>query len=458
MTHKNKSPDSQSGLLNPPQILIGVGRGLKAQMDNSKPFKPVQSLSSDLYLYQDYAQRCLPPNHRVQVCQNVPDYYSQINGTHGGVSQKDDGNHILHGFGSCGDVRGCPVCGNKVGVQRAEEVKAVLRWHRKENNGIAVLVTYTCRHKSQSDLKEISKALAAAKRDFSSYTAVKNLKLLLGYKNLVSARDMTHSFINGYHPHYHDIWLVGGDFYKPGYIDTLPDKLRKFAFKHELVNDQRGLCIDAIKLFLASQWIIASVKNALSAPTVERGFDIKYREKDGSDAVGSYLVKWAYELTTPNKKVGRKDSKTPLQILALTHNENGEFNYYYAKIFRDYVLAFAGTASIYFGKGLKAAAGIEDLTDEQIADMPAKKPIREFTHTERLAVVYYRAKRKIIWYYDNYNNVVAESYLEEITSQYIKQKNSEIKMRWHLKKRIAESSAQIITELFIQQLEKDKAA
>jgi len=437
--------------------VIGVACGLKAQMDNSKTIEGIQSPTQFLYKLQDYAKQLLPQKHRVHVCQNVPDYYSQLNGTHGGVSRKPEGHHVLHGFGSCGDVRACHVCGNKVGLQRAEEVKAVLRWHRKENAGIAVLLTYTCRHTSSTDLKFIAKALADSKRCFSSYTAVKNIKMMLGYTNLISARDMTHSFVNGHHPHYHDIWLCNGEFFKAGYDLSLPLKFRKFGVKHGLFDADGSLSIDSVKKFLAEQWIIACVKNGLSAPTVQRGFDIKYRENDGSDSVGSYLIKWAYELTTPHKKKGRRESKTPTQLLSSIYNEKGEFQYKYAKAWIEYIEAFTGTASIYFGKGLKAAAGIDDLTDEELAEKPLPVQVRAFEYTERLAVTYFRSQRKVLHYFDNYSIEVCEAFINELQRSYIEQRDSEIKMRWHLRKRIAESTADIIANLFIQQLDQDAA-
>lgn len=426
-------------------------------MDNSKQTASKQS-SLLLYTLQDYSKSILPQNHRIQVCQHVPSYWSQLEGSHGGVSRKDTGNHHLHGFGSCGDVRACPLCANKVGLQRAEEVKSVLKWHREENNGIAFLVTYTCRHKSDSDLKFIAQRLAKSKRDFSSYTAVKNVKAVLGYQNVISARDMTHSFKNGFHPHYHDIWLTSSACYVSGYVLSLSPKLASFCFRNGLSNSDNSLNLKAVKRFLADQWIIACGKNELMLPTSERGFDIQHRQNDGSDAVGAYLVKWAYELTTPNKKVGRGESMTPTQILSAVYDSEGRFQYKYAKLWIEYIEAFAGMATLYFGKGLKSAAGIADLTDEEIAEKPLPVKVREFTHTERLAVVYYRAQRKVIFYYDNYSHDVADAYLTEIVRNYYEQKNSEIKMRWHLKKKIAESSAEIIANLFIQQLDQAEAA
>lgn len=434
--------------------MIGVARGLKAQMDNSKPSDSKQS-SVLLYTLQDYSKSILPQNHRIQVCQHVPSYWSQLNGSHGGVSRRETGSHHLHGFGSCGDVRACPLCANKVGLQRAEEVKSVLKWHREQNNGIAFLVTYTCRHKSDSDLKFIAQRLAKSKRDFSSYTAVKNVKLLLGYTNMISARDMTHSFNNGFHPHYHDIWLTSSACYQPDYILTLSPKLASFALRNGLVKTDNSLHIASVKKYLAQQWITACSKNELLLPNEQRGFDIQHRKKDGSDAVGSYIVKWAYELTTPNRKVGRGESMTPMQILASVYDSEGRFHYKFAKLWREYIEAFAGMASLYFGKGLKKAAGITEESDEEIAEKPLPVPVREFTHQERLAVVYYKAQRKVIFYYDNYSHDVADAYLSELLRNYIEQKNSELKMRWHLKKKIAESSAKIIADLYIQQIEDD---
>lgn len=422
-------------------------------MNNSKQ-KPV-SVSAELYKLQEYSKHVLPKNHRIQVCQHVPSYWAQLNGTHGGVSRREDGNHHLHGFGSCGDVRACPLCGNKVGLQRAQEVHAVLKWHRETNNGIAVLITYTCSHTKETNLKDLAKNLANAKRDFSSYTAVKNCKLLLQYENVISARDMTHSFVNGHHPHYHDIWLVGDGFSKPDYFHSLPNKLKNFCLRYDLVNKDFSLSLPRIKLFLSRQWILSCSRNDLDLPSQKRGFDIQYR-KNGTDAVGSYLAKWAFELTTPNKKKGRRGSLTPIQILSKIFDSEGRFNYAYAKVWIEYVQAFTGMASIYFGKGLKKAAGIAEATDEELADRPLPVSVREFTHAERLAVVYYRAQRKVVYYYDNYSQIVADAYLESLLNSYYDQKFQENKMRWHEKKKIAESSAKIIAEMFIQIL--DEAA
>lgn len=421
-------------------------------MDNSKQTAPSKSVSSELYKLQDYAKNLLPQKHRIQVCQSIPSYWAQIAGTHGGVSRKDDGNHHLHGFGSCGDSRACQLCANKIGIQRAEEVKAVLRWHRQENSGVAVLVTYTCSHKKETDLKILAQSLAKAKRDFSSYTAIKNCKLVLGYVNLISARDMTFSFNNGHHPHYHDIWLVGSAFLTPHYFGSLPTKLKNFCLRYDLINDDFSISLEKVKLFLSNQWILACTRNDLVAD-MAHGFDIQYRKTNGADAVGSYILKWAYELSTPHKKVGRRGAMTPIQLLSKVYDDEGRYHHKYARPWIDYIEAFAGMSSIYFGKGLKLAAGIEEVTDEELADRPLPVSVREFTHAERLAVVYYRSQRKVVFYFDNYSQCVADAYLDELVRQYYNQKNSEIKMRWHLKKQIAQSSAKIMAELFIQQVE-----
>ncbi len=267
---------------------------------------------------------------------------------------------------------------------------------------------------------------------------------------------MTHSFINGHHLHYHDIWLCGSGFYQPDYFHSLPSKLKAFCLRFDLVNEDFSLSLFKIKVFLARQWILACSRNDLQLPNEKRGFDIQHRKGDGSDAVGSYLVKWAYELTTPNKKVGRRGSLTPTQILSKVFDSQGHFHYKYAKVWIEYVEGLAGMASLYFGKGLKKAAGIAEVSDEELAERPLPVAVREFTHAERLAVVYYRAQRKVVYYYDNYSQFVADAYLESLLNSYYDQKFQENKMRWHEKKKIAESSAKIIAEMFIQIL--DEAA
>lgn len=420
-------------------------------MDNSKQKPALQNSLAPLYALRDISQRVLPADHRCQMCEQVPNYYCQKTGEHGGVAKRKDGTHTLYGLGSCGDVRACPVCGNKVGLQRADEVKRVLAWHRA-NNGIAVLVTMTCRHTKTDVLSDILKSLSQAKRDFASYSAVKNCKKLLGYTNVISARDLTYSDNNGFHPHYHDIYLIQSDFHSISYFKALNPKLQSFAIKNDLTSKgNKNLCLTKIRSFLANQWIVACVKNDMAPPTNERGFDIQWRKSDGTDAVGSYLVKWAYELSTPNKKVGKNGSITPLQILQRVYTSDGEFVYKYAKLWREYNEAYKGLSSLYFGKGLKDAVGINEETDEELADKPTNVIVRKFTHDERKAVVYYKRQRDVVRYFDNYSYEVADAYLLQLTTNYLNERRSRENMRINLKRKIAEYTAERMATLWLEE-------
>lgn len=417
-------------------------------MDNSKSLKSKQT-TSYAYNLRSVSQSVMPKKHRVQVCQRLPTYQVQQGLQTVGVSRSVGGNAYFHGLAVCGDARACPVCSRKIGEIRHSEIVQALSWHRKVNDGIAVLCTFTCRHKSNDDLKTIIQSLSSAKRDFSSYAAIKKVKKILGYQNMISAKDTTHSDKNGWHPHYHDIWLLAKDCFTVGYARQIDIKLLAFAKKNCLLNRAGALDIVKIQKFIGRQWQTACVKNGLSEPSVMRGFRMDYRTGENGDAVGSYLVKWGRELATPHHKKGNKKSQTPFQILDSIYSENGDFSFKHANLWRQYNKAYFGTSTVYFGKGLKDAAGINDLSDEQLAEMQLPELLIEFTREQYTAIIYLNAYRKVVNVADNYSKEILVAYVDELTRQYLNSERTSIDNRRRLKASILHYTREKFNELFL---------
>lgn len=416
-------------------------------MNDSKKKCPKQT-TSYAYNLRSVSQSVLPKKHRVQVCQRLATYQVQQGLEVVGISRSSTtGNAYFHGLSVCGDARACPVCSRKIGENRHSEIVRALSWHRKENDGIAVLCTFTCRHKSTDDLRQVIDSLGVAKRSFSSYTAIKRIKSVLGYQNMISAKDTTHSEANGWHPHYHDIWLLEKSCFSVGYAKTLSIKDLAFVAKNKLSNRSGALDILRVQKFISKQWQIACVKSGLAEPSVMRGFRMDYRTGDGSDAVGAYLVKWGRELATPHHKKGNKKSRTPFQILDSIYAENGDLSFRNANLWREYNKAYFGTATVYFGKGLKAAAGIEDLTDEQLASRPMPELLIELNHTQYTAIIYYNAFRKVISVADKFSKDVLLAYVDQLAANYVNSERTAIENRRELKASILEYTRNRFEEL-----------
>lgn len=388
---------------------------MRAPMDYSSDVLTKQS-RRELYALRSVSQANLPKGHRVTSCQKVPDFLVQKGLKERSISKNEHGKAFFSGMGSCGDVHSCPVCREKVGLTRANEIHQILS-HNRTLGGIALLVTLTVRHTVDTPLKTLVDGLAIAKRKFSSSHAVKTIRSILQYKNIISGRDLTYGNVNGWHPHYHDIWLIGADPFQPDYISSLPEKSLKFLNKNkQLCNSDKSINLDELQKFLAKFWANCCVKSGLSEPSITRGLDIQYRNGDGGCAVGSYIAKWAFELSCSHKKQSKStDSMTAFDILRVLKQSWSLKN---SKLWAEYADAYFGKALIYFGRGLKIDAGITEIEDDQLAERPETTHFCEITSDHHKAIVYFNAFGEVLDIAQNYSSDVTKSYINHLVFKY----------------------------------------
>jgi len=412
-------------------------------MNNSKSISQKQTRKL-AYKLRSTSQSILRRGHRVHVCQKLANY-TVLNGAGDvGLSRSSStGNAHFHGFAVCGDVHACPVCRNKIGEVRVNEILSVLGWHRVFNDGIALLATFTARHDKTDVLTDVVDCMSEAKRHFSSVAAVKNTKALLGYNNMISGRDLTHGHLNGWHPHYHDIWLIAGSAFKSSYFRQLSLKLQRFAIKNNLLTQGGALSIVAIKSFLSKQWAQSCVKAGLKEPSESRGFDLLWR-KDGSDAVGAYISKWARELATSHKKQGKNGSRTPFQIL---NDLSNNFKHSDAKLWIEYTDAYYGKSMVFFGRGLKEAAGLKDVSDDEIAENQLSQHICTFNREQYQAIILYSAYGTVLDIADNYPVQMVFDYVNTLVERRKKENVDYTIYMAHLKRSIRISTEQHLIEL-----------
>lgn len=132
-----------------------------------------------------------------------------------------------------GSVWTCADCATKITEMKTRNKQGIANWRSK--GGHVYLLTLTNRHHRGDNLLDLLTGQQKALVKFWGQRAVKEMLKDLGYVGRVMATEVTWSFDNGWHPHFHILMF----------------------FEHELFNGGQGL-----RTFLANEWINACVKLA----------------------------------------------------------------------------------------------------------------------------------------------------------------------------------------------------
>lgn len=288
----------------------------------------VERTSKDGKTYQTYV-------HRVNYCQKRRiDATKPVNVKYNPVRGKAHYDNVQR----CGSVWTCIICGRKIIEGRRKEVRAgVANWQAR--GGYVYMMTLTNRHHQGDNLQQLLKGQAKAKQKLWEKTKVKKMMQTLGYVGRITATESPYSDVNGWHPHYHVLLF----------------------FDHEI--NAQGL-----QTFLGHEWIEACRKAGMKLPTIEHGIRI-----DKADlSSGDYIAKWGVEseLTKGHVKKGCKDSLTPFDLL-----RQSEDNPRYRHLFRQFADAFKGKRQLHWTKGLKALLGVDEVSDEQLAEETEKQSV-----------------------------------------------------------------------------------
>lgn len=231
------------------------------------------------------------------------------------------------GLQTCGSVWLCPCCGRRISEKRRGELNALLAWAR-ECGLIPIMLTLTARHGIRDRLADQLDAMKRAKqrlRQRREWRAVKS-----GISGTVTATEVTVGE-HGWHTHFHEILLIDAD------------------DEAEALSMLRGL--DRV-------WRACLVGVGLTGGRAAW-------QAQGAGAAGQYVAKWGAgeEMTMSGGKRGRGKGRTPLQLLADADEGDDDA----AGLWRVYALAFKGRRQLVWSPGLKAAAGIENTSDEDAA-------------------------------------------------------------------------------------------
>lgn len=332
------------------QLFARLGRALKSA--SAKGWRDNYTLSdvshavlrhyqSNTLKYVDDVNNA-PSFKRNLICGNILEKYSAVKRTveHGSYVQT----HIAH----CGNVWLCPVCASLIQSRRASEVEQAVAW--ADAHGYrTIMITFTASHYANLPLDEFGSALQIAYR--KTMDQVKRARHLVEVGNIKSV-EFTFSERNRWHKHFHVIFFLRGESHAGRFFERIRAAWELQCSKVGLLDTSNDKAVESFRRHGCSLTVGGAA--ALS----------HYTNKSASE----WTV--ADEMTKSVLKIGRNtEHMTPFQMLSIiATTEDNEYRGRLIRAFLEYAIHTKGLHQLDWSNGLKAAVGIEDMTDEQLVD------------------------------------------------------------------------------------------
>lgn len=247
----------------------------------------------------------------------------------------------LTNFMLCGSAWACPVCSAKIRFTRAGEVLQVLAAALAEGHG-ELFATQTIPHGLHQALKPLIDGVTKAFHASLKGRPGRQLKADFGVTGYVRALEVTHGYVNGWHPHLHTVFITE----EP----TTPSTASEF--RHALY----------------PLWCNAVTALGFGKPNATHGVDVQ-RVHD-VDGLSSYLAKIenpegvSRELVWSDRKKGRNGNRSYFQIVG-DARRNGDLTD--VPIIHEHEAATRRKRIVDMSRGLKARYSLVERTDEDIA-------------------------------------------------------------------------------------------
>ena len=261
------------------------------------------------------------------------------------VGLKND-NAVIRGLFTCGSVWSCPVCAAKIQEARRKEIAKAIKWAYL-NDYKCIMITMTISHKQYEKLGHLMNKFTIARQKLKGGNPWKRLKESAGLIGYISTLELTFGEINGWHPHYHELWIVKKDCDTDLLRDRIADRWTRICLSQDLIRGNKDNRLDKFN---------------------EKSIDIR-------DNVSSseYLTKqsnaqeWGIdrEMAKSSSKVAKNKGYTPFQLLDKSDNSGTDR---YAKLFMEFCNIFKGRKQHYWSRGLKELINIEEKTEEELSE------------------------------------------------------------------------------------------
>ena len=288
----------------------------------------------------------------------------------------DSGKVVHGGLTQCASVWACPVCSAKIQARRSFEIRTAIEWAREKGYKVQLL-TLTARHDRSDKLVDLMPRMASAFADMKRGRAYRRVAKSAGVVGMIRAVEMTHGTNHGWHVHYHIIvisehglddavvrasWVhqLGAH----GFIDAEDAKAVTDATMHGM--DLRDVGMDDASVAAVSEYVCKDNENAWYIDGEEVRLD-----STGEAAERRAIEGAAKELGLSCTKLGRKQNRSPFQILRDVIVVDLKDDTAFSRDMRliiEYALATKGKKQLFWSRGLKAAVGIEEKSDEEVVD------------------------------------------------------------------------------------------
>lgn len=253
------------------------------------------------------------------------------------VRPADRDSYHYKGLVTCGNVWVCPICAAKIQERRRQEVEQAITW-AKEQGRAGYVASFTFPHRVDEPLKQLLKLQRAALAHMRSSKGYRSLMERCKNIGRIRSLEVTHGQ-NGWHPHTHELLF-------------LDPEVPAAWLREEL----------------SALWLKSCTKVGLFRPDRDKEEDFLRYSVDvraGDEGTADYLAKmddqsqWgiSHELTKSSSKQGKRSGVHPFELAIRAD----------PALFLEYVDAMKGQRQLIWSRGLKAAVGIDEKTDEEVA-------------------------------------------------------------------------------------------
>ena len=325
-------------LLPPPGENRAPARELRAERYR------IQGLARDIYVREGKRQglKYAFDFHKTAKCR-----FTSL-GRVGVFKSKEHQAAFYGGLVICGRVWTCPVCAAKIQEHRRQEIAKAMNLAYAQGKK-CVMITLTFPHMKFDSLQDLLEKQKDALHRLRAGNPYRRIKDRVGYLGMIRSLELTYGE-NGWHPHTHEVWIVDEDADVEDLKARFVERWRNCCIRAELLDGA-----DANKINQFERHAVDVIDNASSSDYLAKQDDSK---NWGADR----------EMAKASTKKGRKTGVHPFRFLVDWDESEGAERQKARKLWLEYTKAMHGKNQILWSRGLKAWAGIDNESDEQLAE------------------------------------------------------------------------------------------
>jgi len=294
----------------------------------SSSIKKLNLTKQNSYLYQDTLRKVIHDcheqgsSHRLCSCGVAPvQQFMKLQSTDDRNTmsfdspislKRDKSGASFGGLMSCDNPWYCPVCAPKALGDKCNEIQTITTNFLNESaQNTCLMITQTLSHTKDDVLKPLLSDLVKANGYLKSGNFRKKLEKEFGFYSAIRAVESTHSRINGWHPHLHEIWYFKKSLTVDDVIKLHKMLFDKYLHKLELMgksaSKQRGIDIS---------FVTGNGENEKKYSTATNMPKDTKQVINSSSSAARYIAKFDKELTMDFTKIQKLENVSFFGILA----------------------------------------------------------------------------------------------------------------------------------------------